>query len=401
MTDGTVPRRTVLRGLALAGAAALTSGCGQGPDLSTKTTGRKPLWKHTFTTADNGHISPGSENDDLFPYSMAASATTFYASFEGKLYAFDAAGRQLWQSPYGHYNASPMYGRTAPLVMDDTLYTVRNEPGGKGTLQALDPGTGRLRWSFTPGGWLSPPTASGGHVAVSSTDHLHCLDAATGRERWRARGDGAGYPGGPAIADGAVCAVDTQMYLAGLDVETGRTRWHVSGRSTGAAGLFQPQCSITPDGDTVYIHAPSGLWAVSARNGKVRWSGTTAGGLTRVVPSGPFVYAAGTGGVSAIAAGNAAWTVPVPHWASGGDRPLTLADGALTFTTDGRVTSVDATNGAPRWTAAVKDFTGEDVPLSNAAAAARVVCVLAKDEAATDDAGNKHGPVDHLYAFPA
>ncbi|MFF0524534.1 PQQ-binding-like beta-propeller repeat protein [Actinomadura nitritigenes] len=257
---------------------------------------------------------------------------------------------------------------------------------------------------FLPGGWLSPPAASGGHVAVSSTDHLHCLDAATGKERWRVRGDGAGFPGGPAIADGVVCAVDGRMHLAGLDVKTGRTRWHVSGGtggSTGAAGLFQAPCSITSDGGAVYVHSPSGLWAVSARDGKVRWSGTTAGGLTRVVPSGPFVYAAGTGGVSAIAAGNAAWTVPAPHWASGGDRPLALADGALTFTTNGRVSNVDATSGAPRWTAAVKDFAGEDVPLSNAAAPARVVCVLAKDEAAADDTGNKHSPVDHLYAFPA
>ncbi|MEU9023828.1 PQQ-binding-like beta-propeller repeat protein [Actinomadura sp. NPDC048394] len=399
MTDGTMPRRTVLRGLALAGAAGLAAACGQGPDLSTKATGRKPLWKHTFATADNGHITPGSENDDLFPYSMAASDTTFYASFEGKLYAFDTAGRQLWQSPYGHYNASPMYGRTAPLVLEGTLYTLRNEPGGKGALQALDPGTGRLRWSFAPGGWLSPPAASGGHVAVSSTAHLHCLDAATGEERWRA--GGIGFPGGPAIADGVVCAVDARMYLAGLDVKTGRTRWHRSGSSTGGAGLFEPHSSITSDGDTVYIHSMSGLWAVSARDGRVLWSGTTAGGLTPVVPSGGVVYAAGTGGVSAITAGNASWTVPVPHWASGADRPLAFAAGALIFTTDGRVSSVDARSGAPRWTAAIKDYADEDVPLSNAATANHIVCVLAKDEAVNDDAGNKDGPVDHLYAFPA
>ncbi|MEU6747881.1 hypothetical protein ABZ914_16840 [Spirillospora sp. NPDC046719] len=61
---------------------------------------------------------------------------------------------------------------------------------------------------------------------------------------------------------------------------------------------------------------------------------------------------------------------------------------------------MDATSGTPRWTAVVKDFAGEDVPLSNVAAAVRVVCVLAKDEAAAADTGNKHGPVDQLYAFP-
>ncbi|MBO2465832.1 PQQ-binding-like beta-propeller repeat protein [Actinomadura violacea] len=392
-------RRTVLQGMVLAGAVGLAGGCGGNPDLSTKATGRKPLWKHTFTTADDGYIKPGPT--DLFPYSMTASDTTFYASYEGKLYAFDTAGRQLWQSPYGHYDASPMYGRTTPLVMEGTLYTIRNEPGGKGTLQALDPGTGRLRWSFSPGGPLSPPAASGGHVAVSSTAHLHCLDARTGKERWRAGGGPTRFPGAPAIADGVVCAVDAQMFLEGLDAATGRTRWHRSGGPGDTAGLFEAQSSITSDGDTVYLHAPSGLWAVSAHDGELRWSGTAAGGLTRVTPASGLLYVAGSDGVSAIAAGRTSWTVPVPHWAAGGARPLALADGTLAYTTDGRVAGLDTSTGTPRWTATVKDYTGEDVPLSNPAAANHVVCVLAKDQAATDDAGDKDGPVNHIYAFPA
>ncbi|MEU6747882.1 PQQ-binding-like beta-propeller repeat protein [Spirillospora sp. NPDC046719] len=177
-------------GLALAGAAALASGCGQGrtsapsrPAGNRYGNTRSP--PRTTDTPLRARRTPTCSRT-RWPHPTRRSTRPSKAGSKRSTLRAASCG-----NPRTATTTRPRC-TGAPHVMEDTLYTVRNEPDGHGTLQALDPGTGRLRWSFSGGGWLSPPAASGGHVAVSSTDHLHGLDAATGKERWRACGDGAG-----------------------------------------------------------------------------------------------------------------------------------------------------------------------------------------------------------------
>ncbi len=52
---------------------------------------------------------------------------------------------------------------------------------------ALDCDTGKRRWTFQAGGWISPaPTIAGDRVYVASQDkHLYCLDRETGAVAWK------------------------------------------------------------------------------------------------------------------------------------------------------------------------------------------------------------------------
>lgn len=405
MADTGFSRRSLLRAALLAGAASMAGACDDAAGvLSNKLSGRKPAWKHTFKTGDTGIVTPGSTGDDLFPYSVTASGGMLYVSFEGKLYAFDAAGHQRWESPYGQYDASSQYGPTAPQVLDGVLCTVRNEPGGKGTLQALDPATGRLAWSFSPGAWLTPPSAAGGRIVVCNMRYLYGLDAATGRRLWRAGGGEGPFLGVPAITGDTACAVDVNGILRGVAARTGDLRWSQSDGPSLISGRFDQRSHII-GADGVFYVRDALLRAVSASDGKVRWtSDAVPEAQNAAVSSGGLLYVSGHGehsGAVAVdaATGGTRWQAPVPDPHGTLKASPAVADGAVSVTVDGKLVNLDAATGRPRWTAVINNSNDSGVPLSGAAAANGLVVVLCKDEADVDDAGSKDGPVDHLYAY--
>ncbi|RFU42262.1 hypothetical protein DZF91_07555 [Actinomadura logoneensis] len=398
-------RRSFLRAAVLAGAAATIGACDLDASVSTKLSGRKPVWKHTFATKDTGFITPGFLSDDQLPYSLAVSDTMLYASFEGRLYAFDTSGRQRWEAPYGQYDASGDYGPTAPRLLDGVLYTVRNDPGGRGTLQALDPATGRLTWHFSPGAYLSPPSASAGRVVVCNSRYLYGLDAATGRQLWRVGGGSQLYLGVPGITGDTACIVGIGGILDAVDTRTGDVRWSRP-RDPSAANKFDQHAFITGDDGVFYVRdVYNRLQAVSASDGKVHWTNQdTPQGPNAAVLSGGVLYVAGHGdnaGVLAIdpGTGKTRWRAPVPAPQPVINASPAVADGVVSVTGEGLLFTLDAATGKQRWTARITDSVDTRVPLSGPAAADRLVFVLCKDEAITDDAGNKDGPVDHLYAY--
>ncbi|WP_433150606.1 PQQ-binding-like beta-propeller repeat protein [Actinomadura nitritigenes] len=405
MADTGFSRRSLLRAALLAGAAGMAGACDDAAGvLSNKLSGRRPVWKHTFKTGDTGFVTPGSTSNDLFPYSVTASGGMLYVSFEGKLYAFDTAGHEHWESPYGQYDASSQYGPTAPQVLDGVLYTVRNEPGGKGTLQALDPTTGRLVWSFSPGAWLTPPSAAGGRVVVCNMRYLYGLDAATGRQLWRVGRGSDLFLGVPAITGGTACAVDVDGILHGVTAKAGDLRWSQSDGPSLINGRFD-QRSHTIGADGVFYVRDALLRAVSASDGKVRWTnGAVPDAQNAAVSSGGLLYVSGHGehpGVLAVdaATGGTRWQAPIPDPNGTLDASPAVAGGAVSVTVKGKLVNLDAATGRPRWTALIRNSNNGAVPLSGAAAANGLVVVLCKDEADVDDAGDKDGPVDHLYAY--
>jgi len=82
-----------------------------------------------------------------------------------------------------------------------------------------------LAWEHVlDAGANTDPILVGGLLIVGDQDgHLVAIDARTGRETWRATGDGA-FAGAPASAAGIVVAADATA-IRGFDASTGQERW--------------------------------------------------------------------------------------------------------------------------------------------------------------------------------
>jgi len=168
----------------------------------------------------------------------------------------------------------------APLVAGDTLYLVTPWPT---RVIALDLATHRPRWIVTPEQDASAPSRmccdvvnrgpalAGGKLIVATADtSLIALDAATGRELWRAQIDdpahGASSTGAPRVFGRSVIAgvaggeYGVRGHLDAYDLDTGALRWR--GYSTGpdAEVLIDPARSTTwADGATRPVGADSSL----------------------------------------------------------------------------------------------------------------------------------------------
>jgi outer membrane protein assembly factor BamB len=132
---------------------------------------------------------------------------------------------------------------TPPVIADGALYV-----GGKDShaIYCLDAATGKQRWRYTAGGPAdSPPTIAGGRVLFGCTDGwVYCLNAADGQLAWRFHAapreklivsyghlESAWPVHGSVlvknnvayVAAGRSSFLDGGIYLYGLDVATGKT----------------------------------------------------------------------------------------------------------------------------------------------------------------------------------
>jgi outer membrane protein assembly factor BamB len=183
------------------------------------------------------------------------------------VYALDVAtGRQRWRTVLDRGTDL----QWAAPVVDGGQVLVADTPSHEGSaptshLQALDAGTGRLRWKANlhagqQGFFAEPPVVAGGLVyAATASRRLLALDARSGRELWRERG----FPVVAGVRDGLVIAA-IEDRLAALDAGSGVRRWEVpvSGR-----GEHWPVL----DGDTVYVASADDVIAVDAVTGTTRW----------------------------------------------------------------------------------------------------------------------------------
>jgi outer membrane protein assembly factor BamB len=183
-------------------------------------------------------------------------------------------------------------------------------------LQALDEVTGKPLWKvrlesgvrqYNVMQWLNQrsPTVDGERVYVLSTGGLlHCLEAATGKERWRkdyARDFGGrrgpwGFCDFPLVdGDRLICTPGGERAaLVALDKRTGALLWRaaVPGVVQGAHGAV-----VAADlaGTRMYVHQlESGTVGVSAANGKVLWTyartATRSGNVHTALVAGDRVF---------------------------------------------------------------------------------------------------------------
>jgi outer membrane protein assembly factor BamB len=157
-----------------------------------------------------------------------------------------ATGRQVWRdsypAPYEMDPAARGHGKgpkSTPAYGDGLLYTL----GISGILSCLDAATGKVRWrhdfaeqyrrtSPLYGAAMSPLLDRGlliAHVGGHDGGALTAFDARTGRARWRWTGDGPAYAS-PIVVnlDGARQVVtQTQKSCAGVAADTGALLWRI------------------------------------------------------------------------------------------------------------------------------------------------------------------------------
>lgn len=157
------------------------------------------------------------------------------------------------------------------IAKDGTVYAASNG----GVLHALDPTTGKDRWTFDGGGAYGsdlstvPLVLPSGDVLWPGPGQTLFALGSDGRERWRVAFDATVLS--PALGpDGTVYVSDMGGGLRALDVSgaTPRTRWKLSL----GEGTSYSSATVGPDG-TVYGAVDERLVAVSDRGsrGAVRW----------------------------------------------------------------------------------------------------------------------------------
>lgn len=186
-----------------------------------------------------------------------------YVAADGMIFAFRASnGMPLWShlSCTGMDTVQPALGPHALLVGD-----------GGGDMAAYDPVTGDTIWCDDIGGSItSAPAVDENTVYFTDGFEVVALDQSTGVQRWRfAPSDSSPITNTPAVLRNVVFATGGNSVFA-LDRTTGHELWRTD---------LGPQFNISAPSvseNTVYVGG-TGLYALRASDGRLRWSQTMAG----------------------------------------------------------------------------------------------------------------------------
>jgi outer membrane protein assembly factor BamB len=225
-------------------------------------------------------------------------------------------------------------GYATPSVAGNRIYVLSNRGLDNEFVQALSTGDGKQLWATRLGKVGNPdqmpsfpaarstPTVDGGLLyALGSDGDLACVEAASGRIRWRKslRADFGGAPGKSGytespLVDGEAVVVTPggpQATIVALNGKTGETIWK-SAVPGGDDAAFASAILVEAGGRRQYVQfLAKGLVGVDARTGEFLWRYDATGkGNTNIptpVASGGYVYTTqshGPGGlVRLVAAG--------------------------------------------------------------------------------------------------
>jgi outer membrane protein assembly factor BamB len=266
----------------------------------------------TLATGAALPLAWGFESGQLYESSPALAdggATVVVGALDGYLYAADArTGKARWR----HRVGARVY--SSPAVAGGVVYVGAQD----GTVHAVSLADGRPRWTFaTDGARLksadfgfdrttvqSSPAVADGTVYVGARDgFLYAIDAATGRERWRADHKVSWVNSSPAVSDGLVYAASSDgHFVQALDAATGAERWRTP-------TTLVVWASPTVDARHLYVGEGDGtLYALDKRTGKEawRWRGGARILSTVAAERGRLYVGSDDGSVYAIAAADGA-----------------------------------------------------------------------------------------------
>jgi outer membrane protein assembly factor BamB len=166
---------------------------------------------------------------------------------------------------------------TGPAYSDGVLYLAQTD----GHLTALDPITGKTKWTFDSDAELeSSPLVAEGTVYLGSDDgHFYAIDAATGKLKWRV-GLGNDVKASPSIHDGVLYVGDYEGVVWALDASTGKTKWSTDTTtiSPKGAGGFYSSPSIA-FGNVYEARDDGTVYALDAGTGKFVWQFATSNSI--------------------------------------------------------------------------------------------------------------------------
>jgi outer membrane protein assembly factor BamB len=182
----------------------------------------------------------------------------------------------LWQKTLGN-------GWSAVSVKGDRAYTMGNI-NEEDIVYCLDANTGREKWRHVyacdDGNYSGPratPVIDDGSVyTLSRAGHVFCLDAVTGIVKWRrdvVEDLGAkilrwGLASSPVVADGNVLLNVGRRGMA-LDKKTGQTVWDSGPALGNYAALVPARVAGKP---TILTFGEKAIYGVDPANGRERWS---------------------------------------------------------------------------------------------------------------------------------
>ncbi|WP_433363416.1 PQQ-binding-like beta-propeller repeat protein [Actinoplanes sp. CA-142083] len=297
--------------------------------------------------------------------------TTIYLPGRESLTAHDATtGKQIWSYPY----SDPMDTRTPLLALHDGTLLVGtsgcqsvSDPNGE--LLALDPATGKPRWTAKTEAPDEVLAADDGVVVVGGADagwmSSTAFSVATGKQVWE-RERGLATAGASARGTLLLTEHDTAFRPTGavaVDIKTGKSLWHTdqpwSVRAADETGRFfladdvsgallkvnadsgqvvwtksDLSGPLAVDRDQIYVVSGTALVSLAADTGTERWRRNNAGADLRPVVAGNVVYTVTSRGrLEALNTRNGHQLGFRPHYKPA-DHPV-IDDGRL-YLTDGK-----------------------------------------------------------------
>ncbi len=176
--------------------------------------------------------------------------------------------RVLWSATVGSADRFTF----SPAVIGDAVYAAARD----GTVMRLDAATGRQVWRASAETKLSAGVGAGeGTVAVATEEgEVVALDAKTGAVRWRARVSSE-VLAPPGVGGGLVLVRSVDSRLFAFAEEDGRRRWVY--QRAAASLMVRSPAGMTLDADTAYAGFSGGrLAALALSNGGSRWEAAVA-----------------------------------------------------------------------------------------------------------------------------
>jgi len=168
----------------------------------------------------------------------------------------------LWRHTTAYSKNNP----ASPVYAASTIYF----PSG-GALYALNAADGTLRWQYPADGkarayFGATPSLSGGFLYITDDNgQAYKLDAATGKEVWTAKLEGA-IRSAPVISNGTVYFGSGNSHCYALSADTGKVLWDTT---TGGAITTSPTLT---GGLVVFTCSDGSVYSLSARTGKKGWA---------------------------------------------------------------------------------------------------------------------------------
>ena len=236
---------------------------------------------YALDAATGDEIWPPFETDDAIVSSVAARNGTLYAtSTDGRLYAIDA----VTGVPKGRFETQSSIW-ASPVVVGDVVYVAAMD-GKLYAVDADDISKEVTDFSFkTDAGLLMDPTlADKDTLLVGGIDHkLYALDPKTGKQRWSQPFEGGNWFWAKPLVKGDTAYVaDLDGNVYAVNLKDGIPRWNKpfqAGDSVRAAPLLA-------SGTLVVVDRSGNAYGLKPEDGSRQWGPTLLG---KTVLSDPFL----------------------------------------------------------------------------------------------------------------